>query len=269
MLKIIQNNCKWGKPAVNLYKQIVMGATYTFIYVLTAVLLLPLIPAFLLYKFLPSRTSVSGPFKGLNLKLTGAFGGYFLLVLTAIGVFFPLLGNEQSKLIEQQNEKIKQLENTMSSQQQWIMKGNIVSTSPKQTKVFFDESGTNFWETGEFSMNFYAALQQGKPVLPKALCIFNKDDGYKVLNLRRDFKSDDIKNYGIDFDDSAHMIKIDSAIDIQSKATTKIEIENKLLERLKTNQINISTYKPEQTVKLLKTVEMRNLKPDSNLNLQH
>ena len=117
---------------------------------LAAVLLLPLIPAFLLYKFLPSRTSVSGPFKGLNLKLTGAFGGYFLLVLTSIGIFFPLLKNEQAKIIEQQNEKIKQLENTMSDHQQWVMKGNIVSTSPKQTKVFFDETGTSFYETGEF-----------------------------------------------------------------------------------------------------------------------
>ena len=116
-----------------------MSTTDTFIYVLAAVLLLPLIPAFLLYKFLPSKTSVAGPFKGLNLKLTGAFGGYFLLVLTAIGVFFPLLKNDQAKTIEQQNEKIKQLENTISNQQQWVMKGYIASTSPKQTKVFFDE----------------------------------------------------------------------------------------------------------------------------------
>src|SRR5688572_23964584 len=116
-----------------------MGTANTFIYLLAAILLLPLIPAFLLYKFLPSKTNVSGPFKGLNLKLTGAFGGYFLLVLTAIGLFFPLLKNDQAKVIEQQNEKIKQLETTLSNHQQWVMKGYIVSTSPKQTKVFFDE----------------------------------------------------------------------------------------------------------------------------------
>src|SRR5215212_9431183 len=113
-----------------------MSITQNFILLLAAMLLLPLIPAFLLYKFLPSKTNVSGPFKGLNLKLTGAFGGYFLLVITAIGVFFPLLKNDQAKVIEQQNERIKQLENSISSRQQWIMKGNIVSTSPKQTKVF-------------------------------------------------------------------------------------------------------------------------------------
>jgi hypothetical protein len=246
-----------------------MGTTNTFLYVLAAVLLLPLIPAFLLYKFLPSKTSVSGPFKGLDIKLTGAFGGYFLLVLTAIGVFFPLLKNEQAKVIEQQNEKIKQLENSMSSHQQWVMKGNIISTTPKQTKVFFDESGTSFYETGEFAMNFNAELQQGKAVLPKALCIFNKEDGYKVLNLSRDFKSDDIKNYGINFDDSAHLIKIDSAIDIQSKAKARIDIESKLLERLKANQINLSTYKPDQNVKLINPKMMHNLKTDMKVNPQH
>lgn len=229
-----------------------MNTTDTFIYVLAAVLLLPLIPAFLLYKFLPSKTSVTGPFKGLNLKLTGAFGGYFLLVLTAIGVFFPLLKNDQAKVIEQQNAKIKQLENSISDHQQWVMKGYIVSTSPKQTKVFFDESGTSFWETGEFSMNFNTELEKGKPLLPKALCIFNKDDGYKVLNLSRDFKSDDIKNYGINFDDSTRTIKIDSVIDIQSKAKTKIDIENNLLKQINSKQIDPLTYKPEAATRYIR-----------------
>jgi len=32
----------------------------------------------------------------------------------------------------------------MNRRQQWGMKGNILSTSPKQTKVFFDQIGTNF-----------------------------------------------------------------------------------------------------------------------------
>lgn len=50
------------------------------IYIATGVLL-PIIPAYILYKALPSHTKVSGPFRGLNIRLTGAFGGYFLLVL--------------------------------------------------------------------------------------------------------------------------------------------------------------------------------------------
>ena len=171
--------------------------------------------------------------------------------------FFPLLKNEQAKIIEQQDQRIKELENTMNGHQQWVMKGNVVSTSPKQTKVFFDESGTNFYETGEFSMNFNAELQNGKAALPKALCIFNKDDGYRVLNLSRDFNSPDIKAFGINFIDSSHTIMIDSAIDIQSKAKAKIETENLLLERLKANPTILYNYKPDSAVKLIKPLMSR------------
>ena len=58
------------------------------IYLLAAVLLLPLVPAYILYKTLPSRTTVTGPFRGLNIQLTGAFGGYFLLVLFSSGFLY-------------------------------------------------------------------------------------------------------------------------------------------------------------------------------------
>lgn len=58
--------------------------TVNLIWVFTAILL-PIIPAFILYKLLPSTADVSGPFRGLQIKLTGAFGGYFLLVLV---IFF-------------------------------------------------------------------------------------------------------------------------------------------------------------------------------------
>jgi hypothetical protein len=50
---------------------------------LFAVFFFPLLPAFLLYKSLPSKASVRGPFKGLKINLGGAFAGYFLLVLIA------------------------------------------------------------------------------------------------------------------------------------------------------------------------------------------
>ncbi len=46
---------------------------------------MPLIPAFILYLTLPSHTVVRGPFKGLQIELGGAFGGYFLLVLCIFG----------------------------------------------------------------------------------------------------------------------------------------------------------------------------------------
>jgi hypothetical protein len=52
---------------------------------IVVMILVPLAPAYLIYRNLPSRTEVQGPFQGLQLKLTGAFGGYFLLVLCIFG----------------------------------------------------------------------------------------------------------------------------------------------------------------------------------------
>jgi hypothetical protein len=53
------------------------------IYIVTG-LLVPIIPAFIIYRFLPSKTYVQGPFKGLKINLTGAFAGYFVLVLIVL-----------------------------------------------------------------------------------------------------------------------------------------------------------------------------------------
>jgi hypothetical protein len=52
--------------------------------ILTLVIMLPIIPAFLLFKALPSRANASGPFHGLEIKLGGAFAGYFVLVILVI-----------------------------------------------------------------------------------------------------------------------------------------------------------------------------------------
>src|SRR5215470_5284697 len=44
--------------------------------------LLPLAPAYILYKFLPENAvALKGPFKGLTVDMAGAFAGYFLLFL--------------------------------------------------------------------------------------------------------------------------------------------------------------------------------------------
>jgi len=41
--------------------------------------LLPLIPAYILFKFLPSEPFVNGPFKGLQVNFSGATAIYFIL----------------------------------------------------------------------------------------------------------------------------------------------------------------------------------------------
>jgi hypothetical protein len=52
---------------------------------LVVAILLPLIPAYLLYRLLPSQADIEGPWQGLKIKVSGAFGGYFLLVITIFG----------------------------------------------------------------------------------------------------------------------------------------------------------------------------------------
>ena len=46
---------------------------------ITALVLLPLIPAMVLFTKLPSTGEVSGPLKGLNVKFSGAFAAYLIL----------------------------------------------------------------------------------------------------------------------------------------------------------------------------------------------
>ena len=72
-----------------------MSFELTTLFFLAAILLLPLFPAYILYKNLPSETVVKGPFKGLNIQLTGSFGGYFLLVLFSSG-FLSLQQSQQT-----------------------------------------------------------------------------------------------------------------------------------------------------------------------------
>src|SRR5689334_10019028 len=48
-------------------------------------IIIPIVPAYVLFRALPSSANVTGPLQGLELKLGGAFAGYFaLLVFTFI-----------------------------------------------------------------------------------------------------------------------------------------------------------------------------------------
>jgi hypothetical protein len=51
---------------------------------LAIILLLPLIPAYLLFKLLPSNAVVDGPLQGLRIDLSGAFAAYFALVVLVL-----------------------------------------------------------------------------------------------------------------------------------------------------------------------------------------
>jgi len=64
--------------------------TVSFIY-LALWFLLPIIPAFILFKTLPGEAWAVGPFKGLKINFSGAFAAYLVLFLCAMPVLSKLL----------------------------------------------------------------------------------------------------------------------------------------------------------------------------------
>jgi hypothetical protein len=64
------------------------------IVVIAAILLIPLVPSYFLFKKIKTSANVDGTFQGLQIKLAGAFGGYFLLVLVCMTILikFSKLG---------------------------------------------------------------------------------------------------------------------------------------------------------------------------------
>jgi len=72
---------------------------------LLIIILVPIVPSYLLFRLLPEKAVVTGPFKGLRIDLSGAFAGYFLIFLVLIGV----RGSFQS-----------------TSYQKWVVTGQIV-----------------------------------------------------------------------------------------------------------------------------------------------
>src|SRR5438128_4742058 len=92
--------------------------TDNFFLILAAILIIPVIPAFIIYKFLPSSdTDVSGPYQGLSLKLKGAFAGYFLLVIVGLALQYTVMNNRQQKQIESLSRDATQKDTTISQLQ--------------------------------------------------------------------------------------------------------------------------------------------------------
>ncbi len=119
-----------------------------FYLVLAAILLIPIIPAYILYKFLPaSETDVSGPYQGLSLKLKGAFAGYFLLVIVGLALQYVIMNNKQGRMIESLSAQAKQRDTTIAQLQDqlaaaanpvidWRIKGAVKPEGKEGTGFF-------------------------------------------------------------------------------------------------------------------------------------
>lgn len=183
---------------------------FSFIYLLLG-FLVPLIPAYILYKTLPAETSVKGPFQGLKINLSGAFGGYFLLVLIAFAFSLKLISDTNIKRIEKLeglNAALKSENDDLKTQYEyWTIEGQVTGNLPEKTKLFVDSRNTHFTATGDFSSNIYLRKEKQSSSIPAALCFFNTEDGYKVINLNKN-TSKDFDLFGITINEDSKNIRI-------------------------------------------------------------
>jgi len=201
---------------------------------LAAILLLPLLPAYIIYKFLPeSETNVEGPYKKLNLKLKGAFAGYFLLVLMSLGLQYVTMNSSQGKKIEQLTRSVadssvllqtyrSQIEASKNPVIDSKIKGFVKPGDKEGTRFFFDDGTTSKNPDGSFELIKRSIAAQGKANPPKWICVYNPVTGYQVISLNRELPHPDIASYNVSFNDELHEILIRNAIDINSAAKDSI-----------------------------------------------
>ncbi len=205
---------------------------HNFYLALAAILLLPLAPAFVIYKFLPeSDTEVAGPYKKLNLKLKGAFAGYFLLVLTGLGLQYFIMNRDQSDTIASLQQRLASadsLTDAMKAQLakspviDWHVKGVVTPGEKDGTRFFFDDGTTSKSPDGSFELIKRSVAMQGPARPPKWICVYNPETGYRVISLNRELNHEDIAAYDVQFNEANHEILIRKPIDINSAARDSV-----------------------------------------------
>src|ERR1019366_2056651 len=86
-------------------------------------ILTPVVPAYAMFKWLPSDASATGPFGGLKWKLGGAFAGYFLIVLISMNFVSDL---RTAALAEQTEiQKAAQAQEAAKLGEPWTITGFI------------------------------------------------------------------------------------------------------------------------------------------------
>lgn len=133
--------------------------------ILAVITVLSLVPAYILYRFLPSNTIVNGPFQGLTVQLTGAFGGFFLVMLALFG-FYHTLPDRTAGI----------------GDQEWTVRGKLQTpiTNLSDLQLSVRPATTQIDEDGTFVMRMLAPLNQGKPDLPTLIV---QHPLYETLNV--------------------------------------------------------------------------------------
>ena len=128
---------------------------------LTIIVLLPIIPAFLLFKILPATAIVTGLLQGWKVNLSGAFAAYFALVLLVISTHSvwdpaPLFQTwtVDGKIVDED--------------------GNPVKLLPIQEEITMDPPSIKTRGTGTFEVDIHTAVgQTGRITYPQLIITLN------------------------------------------------------------------------------------------------
>ncbi|MFI5102019.1 MAG: hypothetical protein ACHP9V_01470 [Terriglobales bacterium] len=166
------------------------------------ILLLPLIPSFLLFRFLPGSADVEGPFKGFTIKLGGAFAGYIVTVLLSWQVAESLLAPTWSD--------------------NWNVVGQITfdsapgnHPSPTQALVLVKPPTADIDSSGSLQMMVpIPRVHQGATDIQRLVIAV---DGYETVDVPLDPDNKHLgafggENYQVTFDKNLHRISIGKPI---------------------------------------------------------
>ncbi|MEO7312607.1 MAG: hypothetical protein ABIX01_19635 [Chitinophagaceae bacterium] len=210
---------------------------------LAAILLLPMIPAFILYKFLPVKgkdgadevggeTGSIGPVKSLSWKLKGAFAGYFLLVLVGLTLQYFVMNSKQQKKIDDLSRSLQLSGDSIANLKlqvlasanpiiDWTVKGLITPAGKDDTKFFYDDGTTSNAPDGTFKLIKRCIASMGAATPPGWICVYNSK-GFRIVSLNREIPHPDIAALNINFDDAKHEIIIKNPIEVNSVAKDSI-----------------------------------------------
>jgi hypothetical protein len=192
--------------------------TENVIYIAASVLI-PLVPAYYLYRGLQSTAEVTGESKGIGkllgnvkFRLTGSFGGYFLLVVTLIG-FIQLKTKEHIASTEngvhstnenkvEEYEFIAKIKNEKGSQ-----------IDPKDVKIELQPNVRDQTVLPTGTVRFRVMLDQdafGQPTYPAGINI-----GYKAGYETRTIDFSQMEELGIKIDKTTKRIEVANPIELK------------------------------------------------------
>jgi hypothetical protein len=172
--------------------------------------LLPLIPSYILFKFLPSESFVTGPFKGLKVNFSGATAIYFIIFIAILTTnqFWKM---EAPKNLDLKNYEVWKVEGKLQAD-------SIENYQEERFRIIVEPQYYQISNDGQFSIDILRKRNAttGRMEFPK-LYISDTDGDYMGMNINIDSDGSsqwNNTNYDIQQIDSINTITINNPIDV-------------------------------------------------------